>query len=81
MSETFKVALIQNCAQAEVAHNLAETLAMSRQAAAEGAQLICLPEYFSPLGVSMGSEPSRIHAPVSRARSRKAGSTGCAASL
>ncbi|MEJ2313087.1 MAG: carbon-nitrogen hydrolase family protein [Gemmatimonadales bacterium] len=49
MSHTFNVALIQNCAGPEVEANIAETLAMSREAADLGAALICLPENFSAL--------------------------------
>jgi predicted amidohydrolase len=49
MSHTFTVALIQNCAGSEVQANIADTLAMSREAADRGAALICLPEYFSAL--------------------------------
>lgn len=47
--DTFTIALIQNCAGPEVAANIAETLAMSREAADQSASLICLPEYFSAL--------------------------------
>jgi predicted amidohydrolase len=49
MSMTFKAACIQNCATPDVAHNLDVTLRLSRAAAHAGAQLICLPEYFSGL--------------------------------
>jgi predicted amidohydrolase len=49
MSKKFKVACVQNCAGAEVGPNLRETEAYCRTAAGEGADLICLPEYFSCL--------------------------------
>ena len=49
MSQPFTVALIQNCAGPEVEANVAETAAMTREAAAKGARLVCLPEYFSAL--------------------------------
>lgn len=49
MSETFKAACVQNCATADVAENTAVTLELTREAAAAGAKLICLPEYFSGL--------------------------------
>ena len=49
MSQPFTAALIQNCAGPEVEANVAETAAMTREAAAQGAQLVCLPEYFSAL--------------------------------
>ncbi|MGI9415484.1 MAG: carbon-nitrogen hydrolase family protein [Hyphomicrobiales bacterium] len=49
MTETFKAACIQNCATPDVDENLGTTLALSRDAAAQGASLICLPEYFSGL--------------------------------
>lgn len=49
MAETFKAACVQNCATADVAENTAVTLDLTREAAAAGARLICLPEYFSGL--------------------------------
>ena len=49
MITRFKVACVQNCAGPEIEPNLDETAALSRQAAGEGAELICLPEYFSCL--------------------------------
>ena len=49
MKTRFKVACVQNCAGPEIEPNLAETAALTRQAAGEGAELICLPEYFSCL--------------------------------
>lgn len=45
----FKAACIQNSATPEVAENVATTLRLTREAAAAGAELICLPEYFSGL--------------------------------
>ena len=49
MSASFKAACIQNCATPDVAHNLDVTLRLTREAAAVGADLVCLPEYFSGL--------------------------------
>lgn len=49
MSRIFKAACVQNCATADVAHNTAVTLNLTREAAAQGASLIALPEYFSGL--------------------------------
>jgi len=49
MSAPFKVACIQNCAGPETAPNLAECAGLVRAAAADGAQLLCLPEYFTGL--------------------------------
>ncbi|WP_282606366.1 carbon-nitrogen hydrolase family protein [Pelagibius sp. Alg239-R121] len=49
MSDTYKAACVQNCATADVAQNIAVTLELTREAAAAGASLICLPEYFSGL--------------------------------
>ena len=49
MATRFKVACVQNCAGPEIEPNLEETSALCRTAAGEGAQLICLPEYFSCL--------------------------------
>ena len=54
MSGTVKVACIQNCATPDLAANIAETKAMTREAAGQGARLICLPEYFSCLDVEDG---------------------------
>ena len=47
MSQTFTVACVQNCAGAEIEPNLQETAELTAQAARDGADLICLPEYFS----------------------------------
>ena len=44
-----KVACIQNCATPEVDHNIEVCLKLTREAAAEGARFIALPEYFSGL--------------------------------
>ncbi len=49
MSAIFKAACIQICATPEVARNLEVSLRLTRAAAGAGAELICLPEYFSGL--------------------------------
>jgi predicted amidohydrolase len=49
MTKSFKVACIQNCAEDDVAANLADASRLSRKAAAAGAELICLPENFACL--------------------------------
>lgn len=49
MSERFTVGLIQNCASPDTAANVAETLEMTREAAAKGAGLVITPEYFTGL--------------------------------
>ena len=49
MTTRLKVACVQNCAGPEIEPNLVETATLARQAAQEGAELICLPEYFSCL--------------------------------
>ena len=54
MATVFTVACVQNCAGPEVEENLAVTRRLSREAAAAGAQLICLPEYFSGLATEGG---------------------------
>lgn len=46
---TFKVACVQNCAEDDLARNLADAAALCREAAQAGANLICLPENFSCL--------------------------------
>ena len=54
MSTTFKAACIQNRATPDVQENIANTVRMTREAAAAGASLICLPEYFSGLHTENG---------------------------
>jgi predicted amidohydrolase len=61
MSTTLKIACIQNCAGPEVAPNLPDCERLVRAAAADGAHLISLPEYFSGLDVGPGG---RILAPA-----------------
>ena len=46
MSEPFKVACVQNCAADDMQANIATADGLVREAAAAGASLICLPEYF-----------------------------------
>ena len=50
MAETFRAACIQFSARPEIETNLEKSLRLMRQAAAQGAKLVALPEYFS--GVS-----------------------------
>ena len=47
MSLSFKAACVQNCAGNDLDRNIDETVALTRAAAADGAQLVCLPEYFA----------------------------------
>ncbi len=47
MSQSLTVACVQNCAGAEIAPNLEECAELTKGAARDGAQLVCLPEYFS----------------------------------
>ncbi len=49
MSDSFKVACVQNCAEDDVLANLEFASKLSRDAATAGAQLICLPENFTCL--------------------------------
>ena len=49
MADRFKAACIQFCAVPEIAPNLDTSLRLTREAAAAGARLVCLPEYFSGL--------------------------------
>ncbi len=51
MTSSFKVACVQNGATADMDASLAEASELARAARAEGAELICLPEYFSCLDV------------------------------
>lgn len=52
MSGIFRAACIQNCAGPEIESSLKEAIALVRAAHAAGAELVCLPEYFSCLKVS-----------------------------
>ncbi len=62
MSTSFKAACVQNRATPDVAHNLEVSLRLVRQAAAAGAELICLPEYFSGLETRDGLfHPAAFH--------------------
>lgn len=49
MAAPFRVACVQNCAEELVDRNLARAEALVREAAAQGAALICLPENFACL--------------------------------
>ncbi|MFT4563589.1 MAG: putative amidohydrolase [Gammaproteobacteria bacterium] len=49
MSNQFTVACVQNSAIDDVAHNIRDVSELVRQAAGEGAEFICLPEYFACL--------------------------------
>jgi len=49
MSSKFTVACVQNCATPDVQQNMETCLRLSAAAAADGAQLIATPEYFSGL--------------------------------
>ncbi len=62
MSHTFKVALVQNCAGASLDLNLEDVDDLVRGARAKGADLICLPEYFSCLDVSESGFELGAHA-------------------
>ena len=54
MSDSFTVACVQNCAGADMDANLARGETLVRQAGDAGADLICLPEYFSCLDLGPG---------------------------
>ena len=47
MAEPFKLACVQNCAVADVSRNIEIAGRLTRAAIDQGAQLTCLPEYFS----------------------------------
>jgi len=49
MAESFRVACVQSCAGIQTAPNLADCAELTRQAGDRGADLICLPEYFTGL--------------------------------
>lgn len=54
MSKVFKAACVQNNATPDVHENIETSLRIARAAAAEGADLICTPEYFSGLETKDG---------------------------
>ncbi len=73
MTDTFVVACIQSCAGADVEANVAETAKLVRMAQRKGAQLICLPEFFSCLhlsesGMEVGAAPEEHHPVLPRFR-------------
>ncbi len=61
MAQAFKVALVQNCAGADMDANIAECSDRVREAHDRGADLICLPEMFSCLHVSGGTLAAGPH--------------------
>lgn len=50
-SQRFRVACVQNCAGTETAANLDDCADLVAEAAAAGARLVCLPEYFTGLAL------------------------------
>ena len=63
---TFQIACIQNCASADMVTSLDEASELTQQARQAGADLICLPEFFSCLSVSgqqfeVGAHPEQTH--------------------
>ncbi len=52
MSQPFTVACIQNRATSDMPASIAECESLCREAAAQGAELLCLPEYCSCLSLS-----------------------------
>ena len=66
MTRAFKLALVQNCAGADMGANIAECSRLVREAHDRGADLICLPEMFSCLYSSdgkfdVGAHPEESH--------------------
>lgn len=73
MSATFTVACIQNCAGRDVEANVAQSVKLVRAARRKGAELICLPEFFSCLyvsasGMEVGATPEERHPVLPRFR-------------
>ena len=54
MSQSFKVACVQNCAVAEVERNIDIAARLTRAAIDRGAAIVCLPEYFSGVALKDG---------------------------
>lgn len=70
MTDTFKVALVQTCAKANMAETLVRAEAQSRKAVAQGAQMIVLAEFFSCYdidehGIHTGALPEEEHPALS----------------
>ena len=71
MGHKFKVACVQNSAIDDVAHNIRDASELVRQAVGEGAEFVCLPEYFTCLektdtgyierGFAEGEHPGLAH--------------------
>lgn len=66
MADALKVSCIQHCAGADTDKNLAALEKLIGEAAEDGAQLICLPEYAACYGMSrgqlqVGAEPEERH--------------------
>jgi predicted amidohydrolase len=57
----FRVACVQNCATEDMAANIAQATALVEAARGDGANLICLPEYFSCLEPSDSLYVARGH--------------------
>lgn len=80
MEKPFKAACIQFCATPEVEENLDVSLRLSREAAAAGARLVLLPEYFSGIRTEGSrliptafAEPEHPALPAFRAAARDLG--------
>jgi len=54
MSQSFKIACVQNCAVAEVERNIDIAARLTRAAIDRGAAIVCLPEYFSGVALKDG---------------------------
>lgn len=54
MARPFKIACVQNSALAEVERNIAIGVRLTRAAIEQGAQIVCLPEYFSGVALRDG---------------------------
>ena len=54
MSQSFKIACVQNCAVAEVERNIDTAARLTRAAIDRGAAIVCLPEYFSGVALKNG---------------------------
>jgi predicted amidohydrolase len=54
MSQSFKIACVQNCAVADVERNIDIAARLTRAAIDRGAAIVCLPEYFSGVALKDG---------------------------
>ena len=73
MQDKFAVACLQNCAGADMAQNVEHALELAKEAHGDGADLLCMPEFFTCLdmdenGLSVGAYIESEHPALARFR-------------